>query len=174
MNKSDINRLINYLKIIYEIMGSFNDMLDFLMSICVGKELDSNISGKVLQDVLEKVNKLLKELSNSISGLKERIDGNGIVNEYDLIMVNIFDLIESSLSKSLDVMKNYIIYFILQNDIDVNSKLYEIYGSLAEEVEYAKSNNKKDEIFNNLIYEIKVILKDFDSLFNDIAKEIEK
>lgn len=174
MNKTDIKILINYLKMIYDIMGSLNEMLDFLMSICVGKDFDNNILGKVLQDVLDKVNKLSKELSNYILEVKERVASNGLVHEDDLIMVNIFDSIHSNLSKSIDVIKNCMIYSILENDIEVNLELHEIYETLAKEAEYAKSNDKKVEIFNKLIDEIKSLLNDFDDLFNDIAKELDK
>lgn len=174
MKKNDMKILINCLKIIYDIMGSFNDMLDFLMSICIDKKFDNETLVKVLQDALDKVVKLSNELSSYILGIKERVDGNREFYDDDLIMLNIFDSIHDNLSKSIEVIRDCIAYSILENDLDIDLELHETYESLAEIVEDAKRNNTKDEIFNNLIDEIKCLLTDFDNLFNDISRELDK
>lgn len=171
MDKKDIKILINCFEMMYDIMGSFNNILDFLMSLCIGKDYDDSILLEALNDTIKGICKLNNEILEQICNIKNNATIGKEVKSSDLIILDIFELISSNLTKSIDIMEDCIVYYILLTDIE-ESETNCIHRKISDKLKYAKLNNKTDELFENLIEEIKALLSEFNSLFNNIMNNL--
>lgn len=176
MNAKNKEYLMNYLDIIYELIGNFDTILDILKLLCVGKT-DKNLNvSNASEMVMKNIDKMLYNLEESSASMEKLLQeaSTGIYFKIKVYkeLEELKDLqginkkITKKLKDAIDIVGTYYIYI----DLILGENAPQIPYSLPERVIKSNEGKSQDEIFEKLIADIKENTLGLSEIANDILR----